>query len=74
MLCHSYAVFAVCSPGFRKSVQYNQNTMEKAVKKVKEIQANMGGTKILQPLKDIYKQPCIPNHPRQVTILCPNLG
>ncbi|XP_060770414.1 von Willebrand factor A domain-containing protein 5A-like [Neoarius graeffei] len=53
---------------FPKSVQYSQDTMEQAVKKVKEMEADMGGTEILQPLEHIYKQPCIPNHPRQVFI------
>ncbi|XP_053497489.1 von Willebrand factor A domain-containing protein 5A isoform X2 [Ictalurus furcatus] len=53
---------------FPKSVQYSQDTMEQAVKKVNEMQADMGGTEILQPLEHIYKQPCIPNHPRQLFI------
>ncbi|XP_053092947.1 von Willebrand factor A domain-containing protein 5A isoform X2 [Pangasianodon hypophthalmus] len=53
---------------FPKSVQYSQDTMEQAVKKVKEMRADMGGTEILQPLEHIYKQPCIPNHPRQLFI------
>ncbi|KAL7857684.1 hypothetical protein AOLI_G00177860 [Acnodon oligacanthus] len=51
---------------FPKSVEYTQETMDQAVKKVKEMQADMGGTEILQPLKHIYSQQCIPNHPRQV--------
>ncbi|KAK2834560.1 hypothetical protein Q7C36_015261 [Tachysurus vachellii] len=53
---------------FPKSVQYNQDTMEKAMQKVKEMQADMGGTEILPALKHIYKQPCISNHPRQLFI------
>ncbi|KAF5908290.1 von Willebrand factor A domain-containing protein 5A-like isoform X1, partial [Clarias magur] len=53
---------------FPESVQYSQDTMAKAVTKVKEIQADMGGTEILQPLEHIYKQSCIPNHPRQLFI------
>ncbi|KAI5100192.1 von Willebrand factor A domain-containing protein 5A isoform X4, partial [Silurus meridionalis] len=53
---------------FPKSVQYSQDTMEQAVRKVKEMGADMGGTEILQPLEHIYKQPCIPNHPRQLFI------
>ncbi|XP_060770444.1 von Willebrand factor A domain-containing protein 5A-like isoform X2 [Neoarius graeffei] len=53
---------------FPKSVQYSQDTMEQAVKKLKKMQADMGGTEILQPLEHIYKQPCIPNHPRQLFI------
>ncbi|XP_036432414.1 von Willebrand factor A domain-containing protein 5A-like isoform X6 [Colossoma macropomum] len=51
---------------FPKSVEYTQETMDQAVKRVKEMQADMGGTEILQPLKHIYSQQCIPNQPRQV--------
>ncbi|XP_054651119.1 von Willebrand factor A domain-containing protein 5A-like isoform X2 [Dunckerocampus dactyliophorus] len=53
---------------FPKSVEYSEKTMEEALKKVKEMQADLGGTEILQPLKHIYSQPCIPNHPRQVFV------
>ncbi|XP_060770439.1 von Willebrand factor A domain-containing protein 5A-like isoform X2 [Neoarius graeffei] len=53
---------------FPKSVQYSQDTMEQAVKKLKNMQADMGGTEILRPLEHIYKQPCIPSHPRQLFI------
>ncbi len=40
--------------------------MEEALKRVKSMRADMGGTEILQPLKHIYSQPCYPDHPRQV--------
>ncbi len=40
--------------------------MEEALRRVKSMDANMGGTEILQPLKHIYTQPCYPDHPRQV--------
>ncbi|XP_060758861.1 von Willebrand factor A domain-containing protein 5A-like [Neoarius graeffei] len=53
---------------FPKSVQYSQDTMKQAVKKLKKMQADMGGSEILRPLKHIYKQPCIPSHPRQLFI------
>nr|XP_057936983.1 von Willebrand factor A domain-containing protein 5A-like isoform X3 [Doryrhamphus excisus] len=53
---------------FPKSVEYNEKTMEEALKKVKEMKANLGGTEILQPLKHIYSQTCIANHPRQVFV------
>ncbi|XP_036432419.1 von Willebrand factor A domain-containing protein 5A-like [Colossoma macropomum] len=53
-------------PFFPKSVEYTQETMDQAVKRVKEMEADMGGTEILQPLKHIYSQQCIPNQPRQV--------
>ncbi|KAI4897473.1 hypothetical protein NFI96_013350 [Prochilodus magdalenae] len=51
---------------FPRSGEYTQETMDQAVERVKEMHANMGGTEILQPLKHIYSQQCIPNHPRQV--------
>ncbi|KAI4815659.1 hypothetical protein KUCAC02_005796 [Chaenocephalus aceratus] len=50
---------------FPKSVEYSQETMEEALKKVGEMEANLGGTEILRPLKDIYSHACIPNQPRQ---------
>ncbi|XP_063349131.1 von Willebrand factor A domain-containing protein 5A-like [Pelmatolapia mariae] len=53
---------------FPKSVEYSQKTVEEALKKVKKMKANLGGTKILEPLKYIYSQPCIPNQPRQLFV------
>ncbi|XP_039478785.1 von Willebrand factor A domain-containing protein 5A-like isoform X2 [Oreochromis aureus] len=53
---------------FPKSVEYSQQTMEEALKTVEQMQANLGGTEILQPLKHIYSQPCIPNQPRQLFV------
>ena len=49
-----------------KSVEYNEKTMEEALKKVEEMDADLGGTEILEPLKHIYSQPCVPSQPRQV--------
>ncbi|KAF7645523.1 hypothetical protein LDENG_00202810, partial [Lucifuga dentata] len=51
---------------FNKSVEYNQETMDEALKKIEMMEADMGTTEILQPLKDIYSQPCIPSQPRQL--------
>uniref|UniRef100_A0A669DTF3 von Willebrand factor A domain containing 5A n=1 Tax=Oreochromis niloticus TaxID=8128 RepID=A0A669DTF3_ORENI len=53
---------------FPKSVEYSQQTMEEALKTVQQMEANLGGTEILQPLKHIYSQPCIPNQPRQLFV------
>uniref|UniRef100_A0A669EDG5 VIT domain-containing protein n=1 Tax=Oreochromis niloticus TaxID=8128 RepID=A0A669EDG5_ORENI len=53
---------------FPKSVEYSQQTMEEALKTVEQMQANLGGTEILQPLKHIYSQPCIPSQPRQLFV------
>ncbi|XDV51054.1 hypothetical protein PO909_020006 [Leuciscus waleckii] len=53
---------------FPQSVVYSEDTMEEALKRVKSMRADMGGTEILQPLKHIYSQPCFPDHPRQLFI------
>nr|XP_033487735.1 von Willebrand factor A domain-containing protein 5A-like [Epinephelus lanceolatus] len=53
---------------FPKSVEYNEETMEQALKKVEAMDADLGGTEILEPLKEIYSQPTIPNQPRQLFV------
>ncbi|XP_062417045.1 von Willebrand factor A domain-containing protein 5A-like isoform X3 [Pungitius pungitius] len=53
---------------FPKSEEYNQKTMEEALKKVEKMEADLGGTEILEPLKHIYRQPSIPSQPRQVFV------
>ncbi|XP_060929300.1 von Willebrand factor A domain-containing protein 5A-like isoform X2 [Limanda limanda] len=53
---------------FPKSVEYSEKNLEEALKKVEAMQANLGGTEILEPIKHIYSQPCIPNQPRQVFV------
>ncbi|XP_029026302.2 von Willebrand factor A domain-containing protein 5A-like isoform X2 [Betta splendens] len=53
---------------FPESVEYSEKTMEEALKKVEGMQADLGGTEILQPLKHIYNQPCVPNQPRQLFV------
>uniref|UniRef100_A0A8C6TJH5 von Willebrand factor A domain containing 5A n=1 Tax=Neogobius melanostomus TaxID=47308 RepID=A0A8C6TJH5_9GOBI len=53
---------------FPESVEYKQETMEEALKKVEMMQADLGGTEILAPLEHIYSQSCIPNQPRQLFV------
>ncbi|XP_075043000.1 von Willebrand factor A domain-containing protein 5A-like [Mixophyes fleayi] len=53
---------------FPESVQYTQTSMEEAVKKVNEMDANFGGTEILQPLHKIYKTAGRSDHPRQLFV------
>ncbi|XP_071351861.1 von Willebrand factor A domain-containing protein 5A-like isoform X2 [Trachinotus anak] len=53
---------------FPKSMEYSEKTLEEAVKKVEEMTDDLGGTEILEPLKHIYSQPCIPNQPRQLFV------
>lgn len=50
----------------RNSVKYTQQTMEEALRRVKLMQANLGGTEILTPLQIIYRQPPVEGHPLQV--------
>lgn len=50
----------------RKSVEYTQQTMSESLQRVKELDADFGGTEILQPLQAIYRQPFQEGHPRQV--------
>ncbi|KAM6945990.1 von Willebrand factor A domain-containing protein 5A-like, partial [Aplochiton taeniatus] len=51
---------------FPSSVEYSQTTMDEAMTKVKNMSADLGGTEILEPLKHIYPQPCLPSQPRQL--------
>ncbi|XP_051779069.1 von Willebrand factor A domain-containing protein 5A-like isoform X12 [Erpetoichthys calabaricus] len=53
---------------FPKSVEYTQQTMESAMKKVKDMDANLGGTEILSPLCEIFREPCKPGYPRQLFV------
>ncbi|KAM7337777.1 hypothetical protein ACRRTK_003896 [Alexandromys fortis] len=53
---------------FLNSVRYTQETMEKAVEKVKLMQADLGGTEILTPLRKVFRKPPIPGHPLQVFV------
>nr|BAE23178.1 unnamed protein product [Mus musculus] len=53
---------------FPESVKYTQDTMEDAVKRVKALKANLGGTEILTPLCNIYKASSIPGHPLQLFV------
>ncbi|KAM5222619.1 von Willebrand factor A domain-containing protein 5A isoform 2-T9 [Hipposideros larvatus] len=53
---------------FKHSVKYSQRTMEKALRKLKVMNADLGGTEILTPLKNIYSGPSIPGHPLQLFV------
>uniref|UniRef100_A0A3P9C9M5 VIT domain-containing protein n=1 Tax=Maylandia zebra TaxID=106582 RepID=A0A3P9C9M5_9CICH len=53
---------------FPKSVEYSQQTMEEALNTVEQMEANLGETEILEPLKHIYNQPCIPSQLRQLFV------
>lgn len=53
---------------FPDSVMYNQETMQVAVKKVKRLLADLGGTELLTPLRKIFRKPPIPGHPLQIFV------
>ncbi|XP_063813628.1 von Willebrand factor A domain-containing protein 5A-like isoform X1 [Pseudophryne corroboree] len=53
---------------FPESVQYTQTSMEEALKKVMVMEADLGGTEILQPLQKIYKTAGRREHPRQLFV------
>ncbi|XP_028930462.1 von Willebrand factor A domain-containing protein 5A-like [Ornithorhynchus anatinus] len=53
---------------FPDSVEYTQQSMEEAVQRVKALQADLGGTEILAPLKSIFSKACKPDHPRQLFV------
>ncbi|XP_047547926.1 von Willebrand factor A domain-containing protein 5A isoform X1 [Lutra lutra] len=53
---------------FPNSVKYTQQTMEEALRRVKLMQANLGGTEILTPLQIIYGQPPVEGHPLQLFV------
>ncbi|XP_075182938.1 von Willebrand factor A domain-containing protein 5A-like [Anomaloglossus baeobatrachus] len=53
---------------FSESVEYTQQSLDDAVEKVNQMQADLGGTEILAPLQKIYKTAGRPDHPRQLFI------
>ncbi|XP_032328173.1 von Willebrand factor A domain-containing protein 5A-like isoform X2 [Camelus ferus] len=53
---------------FPKSVKYDQRTMEEALRRVKLMRADLGGTEMLAPLQAIYGGPSIPGHPLQLFV------
>ncbi|KAK5603131.1 hypothetical protein CRENBAI_000127 [Crenichthys baileyi] len=53
---------------FPKSAKYSQKNLKRALKRVEEMDADLGGTEMLEALQHIYGQPCIPNKPRQLFI------
>ncbi|XP_078687566.1 von Willebrand factor A domain-containing protein 5A-like isoform X1 [Branchiostoma floridae x Branchiostoma belcheri] len=54
---------------FNNSKQYDNKSLKTACKALKEMEADLGGTEILQPLQFVYKQPAIEGHPRQLFLL-----
>ncbi|XP_075711046.1 von Willebrand factor A domain-containing protein 5A-like [Rhinoderma darwinii] len=53
---------------FPESMEYTQQSLDDAIEKVTQMQADLGGTEILEPLKKIYETAGRPKHPRQLFI------
>ena len=54
---------------FRESVSYNQENLEYAIRHAESLQADLGGTELLSPLKHIFSQRLLPGLPRQIFVL-----
>jgi len=54
---------------FPHSRLYNDETLTLASDHVSHLNANLGGTEILEPLKYIFKTESIPNYARQIFVL-----
>ena len=54
---------------FSSSVPYNQENLDVAIKHAESLQADLGGTELLPPLKHVFGQPLLPGLPRQVFVL-----
>ncbi|CAM2102617.1 unnamed protein product [Caretta caretta] len=53
---------------YPQSVGYTQQTMAESLQRVQQLQADLGGTEILAPLRAIYSSPCRDGHPRQLFV------
>lgn len=49
-----------------RSEIYSEKTLQKALSVQSKMDADMGGTEILEPLKKIYSETCKHGYPRQV--------
>ena len=54
---------------FPSSVPYNQRNLDVAIQHAETLQADLGGTELLSPLKYVFSQPLLPGLPRQVFVL-----
>ena len=55
---------------FPKSVPYDQKHLDEAIHHAETVQADLGGTELLSPLRNIFEQqPLLPGLPRQVFVL-----
>lgn len=54
---------------FESSERYNDASLQHACSHSEIMQANLGGTEILSPLREVFSQPLIKGYPRQIFLL-----
>ncbi|CAM5158179.1 unnamed protein product, partial [Eretmochelys imbricata] len=53
---------------YPQSVENTQQTKAESLQRLRLLQANLGGTEILEPLRAVYRSPCRDGHPRQLFV------
>ncbi|CAM5097879.1 unnamed protein product, partial [Natator depressus] len=53
---------------YPQSVENTQQTKAESLQRLQLLQANLGGTEILEPLRAIYRSPCRDEHPPQLFV------
>ncbi|EAR91785.1 type A von willebrand factor domain protein (macronuclear) [Tetrahymena thermophila SB210] len=54
---------------FQSSIKYDTNSLEKAIKIIKEYTADLGGTEIYKPLQSVFKETKIDGYNKQIFLL-----
>ncbi|KYQ92274.1 hypothetical protein DLAC_07123 [Tieghemostelium lacteum] len=54
---------------YNESQLYNNESLKEAISLISQTKADLGGTELLPPIKDIFNSPYDPQYPRQVFIL-----
>ncbi|CAM4654850.1 unnamed protein product, partial [Caretta caretta] len=66
--------FNICGFGsefesfYPQSVENTQQTKAESLQRLQLLQAHLGGTEILEPLRAVYRSPCRDGHPRQLFV------
>ena len=54
---------------FLESVPYDEQHLDKAIQHAQKMEADLGGTELLSPLKYIFGEKCRSGYPRQIFVL-----
>ena len=57
-----------------RSVTYDNDSMRRATKHVQDMSANLGGTEIMTPLRQVFETKSLLKYPRQVFVLTDGQG